>query len=72
MRVGRHNMELMSLLGSCDPSHVLAGKYDGIARAYWEGEDTLPEDVLAELGPEVAGAMPAEPLHEYLVRGVLE
>jgi hypothetical protein len=70
--VSRHNMELVLLLRSCDPSRVPAGECDGIARAYWEGEDALLEDVLEGLGPEVAGAMPAEPLHEYLVMGVLE
>lgn len=72
VRVSRHNMELVSLLRSCDPSRVLAGEYDGIARAYWEGEDALPEDVLEGLEPEAAGSMPAEPLYEYLVVGVLE
>lgn len=70
--ISRHNMELVSLLRSCDPSRVLAGEYDGIARAYWEGEDALPEDVLEGLEPEAAGSMPAEPLYEYLVVGVLE
>lgn len=69
-RISRHNMEIVSFLRACDLSRARVDEIDGIARAYWEGEDGVSDNLLDVVG--LSNGIRFEPLYEYLIVGVLE
>lgn len=70
VRISRHNMDIISLLRSCDPAQMQSREFDMALKAYWEGEGELPRSVLAAL--DLDGTIPKDPIYEYLVVGALE
>lgn len=70
VRISRHNMEIVSFLRACDLSRTKVDEIGDIARAYWEGEDGVPDNLLDVVG--LSKDMGPELLYEYLIVGVLE